>query len=222
MLSTVNSTMGIGHVTAGGCVTKRRRAAARRGGPRMITPDEALYSVSLPGAAARVADLVHAALLAQGIDAAGVHVVDATACVGGDTLALARRFAQVTAVERDAHRSRVLLGNLALARVGNVRVLCDDFVTCMDRFSDVDALYIDCPWGGPAYRLRDRVALELSGVPLETVLGRVVAGPAAPRVIALKVPFNVDAEPLTRVVREAGWTLRCEPVSNYYLLIATR
>lgn len=190
--------------------------------PRIITPDEAVYSVSRPEPAARIAGLVDEALRMQGCVTRDVHVVDATACVGGDTLALAHQFpdGRVTAVERDERRSRILGVNAALAKLGNVRVLCDDFVACVDRFSDVDALYIDCPWGGPMYKHHDRVPLELSGVPLEQVVARSIRA-IAPRVIALKTPFNYDAAPLHRVLRAAGWALRREHVANFHLLIAT-
>lgn len=209
--------MGLGRPSGG--VTKSSWAHVR---PRLITPDEAVYSVSRPEAASRIAELLHEALRMQGCVTDDVRVVDATACVGGDTLALARQFpdGRVTAVERDEHRSRILSANLALAQIDNVRVLCDDFVACMDRFSDTDALYIDCPWGGPSYKTQDRVPLELSGVPLERVVERSIRE-IAPRVIALKTPFNYDAAPLGHVLRSAGWTLRCEHVANYRLMIAT-
>jgi hypothetical protein len=64
-----------------------------------------------------LAALAEAVAVAAGAASAGQqqHAVDACACAGGSALALAQRFARVTAVELDADRADDLLHNFAVA-----------------------------------------------------------------------------------------------------------
>ena len=78
-------------------------------------------------------------------------VVDAFACVGGDSVELARKFHRVIAVERDAERYAMLRHNIDLLapRLG-VHTHCGDFLEWWDSKPDVmgsvGAVYLDPPW----------------------------------------------------------------------------
>ena len=106
---------------------------------------------------------------------------DVTACCGGTTMALARAFARVTAVELDAERAADLAHNLGVAGISTttlreadlpvawaargagvgagggsdasarVGVLCGDAVALLARLGHHACAVVDPPWGGPAF-----------------------------------------------------------------------
>ncbi len=196
-------------------ITKKR---SPHGGPRLLRLVDAHACPNGAGAgagASRLAELLHDALRAQGANTRDMRVIDATARVGAQTLALARRFpdARITALERDEPTSALLTANLALAkldglRTNRVRVLCDDLLTCIDRFSDIDVVVIDHTYGG--------------GDPsLELVIDR-VRRDLLPHVIGVQVPFTYDASVLTHELRDGGWTVRRELGVGCQLVVASR
>ena len=85
-------------------------------------------------------------------------VVDATACVGGNSIAFARRFPRVVAVELNLERSRMLARNIThvrrFERLGRVDVVQGD---CSEKLLTLDAdwsptlVFADPPWGGRHY-----------------------------------------------------------------------
>lgn len=74
----------------------------------------------------------------------GGRVLDLTCGLGVDTLALAKRFARVTALERDPVLAQITADNLRRIGVGNVEVICTSaeayLATAADRF---DWVYAD-------------------------------------------------------------------------------
>ena len=66
-------------------------------------------------------------------------VVDATACVGGNSIAFARRFPRVVAVELNMERSRMLAHNIThvrrFERLGRVDVVQGD---CLEKLLTLD------------------------------------------------------------------------------------
>ena len=84
-----------------------------------------------------------------------LSVLDAFACVGGNTISFAQHFRHVVAVELDVDRHAMLAHNVAVA-IGadvaraRVRTICGDahgaLVECA-----CDAVFLDPPWGGPGY-----------------------------------------------------------------------
>lgn len=116
-------------------------------------------------------------------------VTDATACIGGATLAFANVFSRVNAIEIDRTRYDYLCHNMfILGHTDKVRCMHGDAIRiCQDLQQDV--IFLDPPWGGPEYKSMDRVSLFLSGMPLADVCRKLSH---ATRYIAIKVPTNFD------------------------------
>lgn len=118
-------------------------------------------------------------------------VTDATACVGGNVLALAAAGARVRAVELDPRRFRMLTHNLALwERVvpacGAVEAFGGDCLSIVPRLSQ-DVVFVDPPWGGPD--ADPGHAITLGGLPLVEACARLCA---TTRWLALKLPPTLD------------------------------
>lgn len=130
-------------------------------------------------------------------------VLDANACVGGNVLSFASYFECVYAVEIEEQRYEYLLHNVRVMGVED-KVACvqSDFLHMLaspPRFapasstsapsrvhngnssekvavvlSDVDAVFFDPPWGGPEYRVLDKVDLFLSGESMACIVHRLM------------------------------------------------
>lgn len=91
------------------------------------------------------------------------ELIDATAGIGGDTIAFAQKGAgsiKVTAFERDANRFYCLQRNVELCGVNDrIQLLNEDFLDYLEAFRSFDKpsdvprlLLIDPPWGGDNYK----------------------------------------------------------------------
>jgi 16S rRNA G966 N2-methylase RsmD len=120
-------------------------------------------------------------------------IVDATACVGGNTISFAKHFESVHAVEMDSVRYSYLKFNMALLGLNNVCVYHADILDFLDCLPSTDVIFIDPPWGGPSYKSQEKLELFLSNVSLHLVC-KSIALRGAWKYVALKVPVNFDFE----------------------------
>ena len=139
--------------------------------------------------------------------AGGSTICDATACIGGNTASFSRAFRRVVAIERDEQRYSYLVHNMNVLRASNVTCVCGDALeevtwvhsvnvpgTSTTRCRGLDSplydvIFIDPPWGGPAYRTLEVLGLQLSGVPLHEVCRRWAK---YTNYFAIKTPTNFD------------------------------
>ena len=122
------------------------------------------------------------------------NLVDATAHVGSDTIALALYFqnCQIISIEIQEETAQALRHNISECRLDNVRVIHDD---CLNVLGNeelfVDVLYIDAPWGGVDYKKKNTLSLRLSDIELSEVIKTYCK---RVKFIVLKVPKNFDME----------------------------
>jgi len=135
--------------------------------------EEAAYSVSNEDSAATVAQMAKRIASKREAIAANV-VIDATACVGGNTLAFARVFERVVAIEIDAKRVEYLKGNIQHIREeearkswvqkkisADIRVIHGDCLRVLpgllrDLRAEHVVVFADPPWGGRYYPVHSR------------------------------------------------------------------
>ena len=120
-------------------------------------------------------------------------IVDGTAHVGGDTIALALYFtnAQVFAVKMDYVTADALEHNIAQYNLTNVVVLRDDCTLALKHIDPIDVLYIDAPWGAD-YKYHESISLMLSG----RSIGEVVKRYVNIGLFIFKVPLNFNTDAL--------------------------
>lgn len=117
-------------------------------------------------------------------------IVDACACIGGNAISFANKFAHVVAIEIDPVRTEFLKSNLKLLGISNVTCINMDCMKWIKEATDIkDVIFIDCPWGGKGYKNNEKTSLFLSGKPLALVVRELSL---FTRYIALKVPMNFD------------------------------
>lgn len=188
------------------------------------------YMITRPEHAALITSTIvdTARLLGLG-EAAGLTIVDGTACVGGNTLDFARHFAHTVAVERDGDHCEALRNNLEVYgyNIGDdpgakVQVVHGDYMRVL-RDLPADCVMLDPPWcesAGVWYTRRREVQLYLSDTPLHGVVDAIFTHTAT-RLVALKVPYNFSVSNFARKVG-ADLLLRLTRVHTYFLLIVCK
>eukprot|EP00045_Choanoeca_perplexa_P001861 m.22096 g.22096 ORF g.22096 m.22096 type:complete len:339 (-) comp11201_c0_seq1:67-1083(-) len=154
----------------------------------LFLDDESKYSVSEEAGANAMTDLLRAHV------PAGATIMDATACIGGNTFSAQKHFPTV-AVEIDPLRNRILRSNMAVLGATNVtHYLEQDLVAMLEADAmphgvpdRLGAIIIDAPWGGTDYMRGDDVELFMSDRPLSKVVELCLK---LTGVVMLKVPKN--------------------------------
>jgi 16S rRNA G966 N2-methylase RsmD len=143
---------------------------------------EALYSVTDQLTADKITQELSRFVPANAI------ITDATACIGGNTFSLSRAFKHINAVELDGTRFQYLKHNMKLLGVDNILFYHADILSLVSQLEQ-DLLFIDAPWGGPEYKIKEKIDLALSDVPLSEVCRKFCS---TARFIALKTPTNFN------------------------------
>lgn len=122
-------------------------------------------------------------------------IVDCTACVGGDTIAMARRFDHVISIEIDKKRYDMLKNNIDVYNLNNVTLMNDDCLSALKIIKRPNVVYIDPPWGGKNYKSIKKIRLSLGNVSIEDIVINTLTkkySEIAPDLIVLKLPKNYD------------------------------
>jgi hypothetical protein len=152
---------------------------------------QGLYSTTEHEIAHQMSDIMANACWLHGKrHAPQVDIVDGTAGIGGNSFAFASMFRRVHSLELHYHRWAMLQGNTQKLRLDrNIDCIHGNFITYLESgmFGSMRMFFLDPPWGGLAYKRKSQLQLQLSGVPLHTILGWM---PDDYTVVGLKVPFN--------------------------------
>lgn len=179
------------------------------------------YSISRPADAEATTAVVLDALrwlCAGRVQPAQLSLLDATACVGGNTLSFAETFGRVTAVERDRETCAMLDHNLRVYKLRpKVRVLCGDALSLTRARHDI--VFLDPPWnapGQPWHSTQSAVRLTMSGRPLPAVVKHFL-GAARPLLLVVKVPLNYDFAELHKGL--PGVPMGARRLRRFYLVV---
>ena len=151
---------------------------------KLLLDKEALYSTTDQITANKIAREIANYIPVDSV------ITDATACIGGSSLALSQVFKRVYAIEFDETRFKYLQENVATLGLENVDCIYGDALQeCLKL--EQDAIFLDCPWGGPKYKESKTVMLYLSDIPLYDIV-RQLQNKA--KLFILKIPINFDEE----------------------------
>ena len=166
----------------------------------MQLDEEAAYSVSNDISAKKVADYFVSKLRRKNLS-----IIDATACVGGNTMAFAKHiaFREVLALEIDPEKVKMLKHNLKQgltpSEIQKTTVIhgdCLEEITKLNFSHDV-VVFADPPWGGRSYKFQAAPDVHLRGKgSLDDFLTLCRNHPNISH-LALKLPFNFDTSQLT-------------------------
>lgn len=117
-------------------------------------------------------------------------ITDGTACIGGNTYSFSKYFERVNGIELDKTKYTYLQENMQLLGASNVACYWGDCIELIPSLVQ-DMVFLDPPWGGPEYKVKSKVHLTLSDIPLLDVCEKLKF---CCRYLAVKVPLNFDLE----------------------------
>ena len=139
-------------------------------------------------------------------------IVDATACVGGNSMSFLQHFGTVYAVELDRVRQEMLAWNLGLCKkvmekelnkgkLAKVSVFCGDFLQLMAvrnhaiatvlSNGSCDVVFLDPPWGGRKYGDEEKMTLTLGSKRMYEVCNAIRM---STKYTVMKLPKNYDVD----------------------------
>lgn len=151
---------------------------------KLLLDEEALYSTTDQITANKIAKEINNYLDSD------ATITDATACIGGSSLALSQVFKKVYAIEYNELRFSYLQNNMKNLNLQNVQCIHGDSLEVCLKIQQ-DAIFLDCPWGGPSYKESKKVMLYLTEIPLYDIL-RILIKSA--KLFIIKIPINFDEE----------------------------
>lgn len=134
-----------------------------------------------------------------------VVAVDATACVGCDTIMLCSTFGKVITIELDQDRYNNLVHNINQYKFTNVELLCGDSTTIIPNLPMVDIISVDVPWGGKGYDLKQNLRLDFGSCSLEQFIVNCFdkqISQCPTKILVSKMPKNYDIEYLYKTLSD--------------------
>lgn len=172
---------------------------------------ESTYSITYPYLTDKIKTIIVETLAKDKLSPSDLTITDATANVGGDTLAFSKYFGSVNSIEFNSDNCKMLKHNINLYGRKNVNVICDDFNNCLDLEQDV--IYFDPPWGGHDYYSHSSLDLYLGKNNIIDIVGKVKS-----KYVIMKVPFNYNVKGFKQKYKNTT----CHNFKNILLLVTKR
>lgn len=156
--------------------------------------DVALYSVMKSTDADAVTKAMLERLKKSKPEQSSFTMIDATACIGGNTISFAAQFQNVISVEISPERAKMLEFNVEIAGFKErVTVIQGDFLDLDLSLLQPDGVFLDPPWGGPEYKNYTNLDLYLGSKNIVDVIRDILV---SSRIIGIRLPFNYNFERL--------------------------
>lgn len=159
--------------------------------------------VTPPNDAKRIADIAIKHIKKYKSSMKDVTIVDATACVGGDTITLCSTFGKVIGIEIDVSRYENLVHNIQQYKFLNVELLNGDSTTIIPKLPNIDIITIDVPWGGKDYKFKQNLRLNFGNYSIEQFILNCFDKQITicqPKLFISKMPKNYDIEHLYTIL----------------------
>jgi RNA cap guanine-N2 methyltransferase len=131
-----------------------------------------------------------------------VTIVDATACVGGDTITFCYTFGIVIPIELEKQRFTCLQNNLKVYNIKNAYPVFGDSTKIIPVIDPViNCVYMDPPWGGKDYKNFDNLDLKFGDYDLDQVIANLFTKKPDIKLVILKLPKNFN---LTKFKNKLG------------------
>lgn len=142
-----------------------------------------IYSIFYPNSADELSKIIRGY-----VDNKKATITDANANMGGATIAFAKYFDKVNAVEIVKLHCDILETNLRVYDIKDkVDIHCIDYLDIGEKLQQ-DVIFFDPPWGGKSYKNQMLMNMYLDSIPINSIIKELVKN----NIIAIRVPFNYD------------------------------
>lgn len=177
-----------------------------------------LYSISKPNDAQVITNYLTQVLISFNLDnIQSFTITDATAGFGGNTINFSHRFGKVISIEKNNENFSILKNNCSVYGLKNIEFIQGSFLKYIPEKCG-DILFMDPPWGGKKYRLKDNIMLYLDKNPIYDIINQI---PNKTKIIAIKIPYNFDYGNFIKKLYPNQAVIN-KKIKNYNLLIIHR
>ena len=171
-----------------------------------------IYSIFYPNCANELAKTIRTY-----VDGKKATITDATANMGGATIAFAKHFDKVNAVEIVKLHCDILETNLRVYDIKDkVDIHCIDYLDIGEKLEQ-DVVFFDPPWGGKSYKNQMLMNMYLDSIPINAIIKELVKN----NIVAIRVPFNYDFKKILSLTDKAFVHTFCRPDGklSFFLIV---
>jgi len=159
--------------------------------------EEAISFITNPYDSDKISMLITNTMATLGKLPNDIVIVDATACAGGDTITFCHKFGIVIPIELQESRYKQLINNLNVYSIQNAYPEHGDSMKIIPNIKlQIDVIFMDVPWGGPHYKLKNKLELTFAGYDLDVAIKFLFDKRKDLKIIVLKLPKNYDNDSL--------------------------
>lgn len=150
-----------------------------------------------------------------------ITIMDATACVGGDTIAFANSFGNVIAIEIDRMRFMMLTNNLKEFELFNVVPINGNCIEFYKKINCVDIIYFDPPWGGKKYKEQQNLRFNIGDMFIDEIINDIFSGNIRSHInmIVFKLPINYDLHNLYMRTKRDDITIYMHQLNKMNIIV---
>ncbi len=174
------------------------------------------YSIIYPNDANRIAEIIRSYIPKK-----NATITDATANMGGVTMAFSDFFDKVNAIEIVPFHCKILENNIKVyGTQDKIKIFCDDYIDIADKLEN-DVVFFDPPFGGPDYKNAIVMDLFLDNISIADIAKYLLDRKL---VVAVRVSFNYDIKKLVKLTEKSDIYVFNKPNGelNYFLIILTQ
>ena len=171
--------------------------------------DIGLYSITPHWEAKDTVELIRSNIKG---DLKNMTITEPNGGMGGNTILFSEAFKNVNVVEYSKLHCDILRNNLDVYGCKNTTLYCWDYTDIMKKLTQ-DVIFMDPPWGGPAYKYIDKLTLHIGKYTVDEILNRVTT-----KLAVIKAPFNFDIEYFKKHVTNTK-SIKVQKIRNYIIII---
>lgn len=175
---------------------------------------EGLWSITHPTESNKITNIIKNFLKKKFNDnlKSNIIITDATAGLGGNTISFSNNFYKVNSIEICKKRFEMLKNNMKIYNFENLKLYNDNFINIIDNLKQ-DVIFIDPPWGGPDYKLKKKVNINIDNIELYKIVNSLFG---KCKMVCLKLPKNFNVE---NFVSNVDYSVYKYNVKNLMILI---
>ena len=169
---------------------------------KLLADDETITFITKPNDTKQICSIIQN-YINKYISYDKAVIIDATACIGGDTIAFSKCFHNVISIEIDKQRYEYLKNNINVFKLQNVQYINGNCIDIINKLPYYDIIYVDPPWGGKDYKQHKNLKLSISDIPIDNLIldffdiNKTVC---VPKLVVLKLPMNYDIKYLFETI----------------------
>ncbi len=180
---------------------------------KLLITDEGKYSVSGKDSAKILVKIIF-----KYVKTYDATITDGTGNNGSDTLMIGKYYKNVNSIEFDKNNYKALKNNVDVYDFKNINVINGDTTVELNNLTQ-DVIYIDAPWGGPDYKLKNQLKLYLGNMELSSIFNKYKS---KAKVFIFKVPYNYNINNFilkTQVDKLKIYTYKNNNIIKYLFLV---